>query len=101
VRERPYSNIYSRVTTRSNTFRVHMRAQVIRKARSVAVDTVDPVKDAIVSEYRGSTLIERYIDPTDVSAVIPDYAASSNPLSQPSLETFYKFRTLESKRFSP
>jgi hypothetical protein len=65
------------------------------------VDTVDPVKDAIVSEYRGSTLIERYIDPTDVSAVIPDYAASSNPLSQPSLETFYKFRTLESKRFSP
>jgi uncharacterized protein (TIGR02600 family) len=101
VRERPYSNIYSRVTTRSNTFRVHMRAQVIRKARSVAVDTVDPVKDAIVSEYRGSTLIERYIDPTDVSAVIPDYAASSNPLSLPSLETFYKFRTLESKRFSP
>jgi uncharacterized protein (TIGR02600 family) len=101
VRERPYSNIYSRVTTRSNTFRVHMRAQVIRKARSVPVDTVDPVKDAIVSEYRGSTLIERYIDPTDVTVVIPDYAASSNPLSLPSLETFYKFRTLETKRFSP
>ncbi len=101
VRERPYSNLYSRVTTRSNTFRVHMRAQVIRKARSVAVDIVDPVKDAFVSEYRGSTLIERYIDPTDVTATIPDYAASSNPLSLPSLETFYKFRTLESKRFSP
>lgn len=101
VRERPYSNLYSRVTTRSNTFRVHMRAQVIRKARSVAADTVDPIKDAIISEYRGSTLIERYIDPTDVTALIPDYAASSNPLSLPSLETFYKFRTLESKRFSP
>src|SRR5262249_55072657 len=28
IRERPYSNIYSRITTRSNTFRVHMRAQV-------------------------------------------------------------------------
>jgi hypothetical protein len=78
-----------------------MRAQVIRKARSVAPDTFDPVKDAVLGEYRGSSLIERYIDPTDTSATIPDYAASTNPLSLPPLETFYKFRTLESKRFSP
>jgi uncharacterized protein (TIGR02600 family) len=101
TRERPYSNLYNRVTTRGNTFRVHMRAQVIRKARSVAPDTFDPVKDAVLGEYRGSSLIERYIDPTDTSATIPDYAASTNPLSLPPLETFYKFRTLESKRFSP
>jgi uncharacterized protein (TIGR02600 family) len=101
VRERPYSNLYSRITTRSNTFRVHVRAQTLRKARSTAANVFDPVKDAVLSEYRGSALIERYIDPTDVAAVIPDYGASSNPLSLPSLETFYKFRTLESKRFSP
>lgn len=101
TRERPYSNIYNRVTTRGNTFRVHMRAQVIRKTRSTAVDTVDPVKDVVVSEYRGSSLIERYIDPTDATTTIPDYAASTNPLSLTPLERFYKFRTLESKRFSP
>lgn len=101
TRERPYSNLYSRVTTRSNTFRVHMRAQVIRKARSTDPGTFDPVKDAVLGEYRGSSLIERYIDPTDNTAAIPDYAASTNPLSEVPLETFYKFRTLESKRFSP
>jgi uncharacterized protein (TIGR02600 family) len=101
TRERPYSNLYSRVTTRSNTFRVHMRAQVIRKARSTSPATFDPVKDAVLGEYRGSSLIERYIDPTDNTAVIPDYANSTNPLSEVPLETFYKFRTLESKRFSP
>jgi len=101
TRERPYSNIYARATTRSNTFRVHMRAQVLRKARSVAADVVDPAKDAVLGEYRGSALIERYIDPTDTVNPIPDYAASANPLNLPPLETFYKFRTLESKRFSP
>lgn len=101
TRERPYSNIYARVTTRSNTFRVHMRAQVITKARSTAPDTMDPIKDAILGEYRGSALIERYIDPTDVTNPLPDYAATANPLGEKPLDTFYKFRTLESKRFSP
>ncbi len=101
TRERPYANLYARITTRSNTFRVHMRAQLLRKARSVAANKFDPEKDSIMAEYRGSSLIERYIDPTDTANPIPDYAASANPLSLAPLETFYKFRTLESKRFSP
>lgn len=101
TRERPYGNIYARVTTRSNTFRVHMRAQVVRKARSTEPDTFDSTRDAVVADYRGSTLIERYIDPTDTTNPIPDYGAATNPLSLPPLETFYKFRTLETKRFSP
>ncbi|MBL9180019.1 MAG: Verru_Chthon cassette protein A [Verrucomicrobiaceae bacterium] len=101
TRERPYSNIYNRVTTRGNTFRVHMRAQTLRKARSTAADVFDPVKDAVLGEYRGSALIERYIDPTDVNNPIPDYGESANPLALPPLDTFYKFRTLEYKRFSP
>ena len=101
VRERPYSNLYSRVTTRTNTFRVHVRAQVLKKARSTNAAIFDPIKDAVLSEYRGSTLIERYIDPNDRTVPIPDYATASNPLSLPPLESFYRFRTLESKRFSP
>ncbi len=100
IRERPYANLYSRLTTRSNTFRVHMRAQLVKKARSSPPNTFDPNKDAIMGEYRGSTLIERYIDPND-STDIPDYALGSNPLGQTPLESFYRFRVLESKRFSP
>ena len=110
VRERPYSNLYNRITTRSNTFRVHVRAQSIKKARSSVPTTYDTTKDAVLSEYRGSTLIERYIDPNartnpldpnDTTTAIPDYAASGNPLGLAPLESFYRFRALESKRFNP
>lgn len=101
VRERPYSNIYSRVTTRSNTFRVHVRAQAIKKARSTAPDTYDSTKDAVLSEYRGSTVLERFIDPTNSASPIPDYAQSPNPLGEEPLDTFYQFRTVETKRFAP
>ena len=99
IRERPYSNLYSRLTTRSNTFRVHMRSQVLKKARSTNPSVFDPNRDSILSEYRGSTLIERYIDPDDTT--IPDYGISGSPLSLPPLDTFYKFRIIETKRFNP
>jgi uncharacterized protein (TIGR02600 family) len=110
VRERPYSNLYNRITTRSNTFRVHVRAQTIKKARSTLPNTYDTTKDTVLSEYRGSVLIERYIDPNarknpldpnDRTTAIPDYAQTGNPLSLPSLESFYRFRALETKRFNP
>ena len=110
VRERPYSNLYNRITTRSNTFRVHVRAQTIKKARSTTPNTFDTTKDTVLSEYRGSTLIERYIDPnartnpldpSDNTTAIPDYAQTGNPLNLPPLESFYRFRALESKRFNP
>lgn len=100
VRERPYSNLYSRLTTRSNTFRVHVRSQVLRKARSTAADTFDPDKDVVNGEYRGSYLIERFIDPNDPAVTIPDYATTSLSSAAP-LDTFYNFRTLETKRFNP
>jgi uncharacterized protein (TIGR02600 family) len=96
LRERPYAGIYGKVTTKSNTFRVHFRAQSIRKARSVAPDQFQVGVDTIASDYRGSALIERRIDPEDPR--IPDYAA--NPTAE-SLENFYSFRVLERKRFNP
>ncbi|MBK8039326.1 MAG: Verru_Chthon cassette protein A [Verrucomicrobiaceae bacterium] len=109
VRERSYSNIYARLTTRTNTFRVHMRTQTLKKARSTDPATFDAVKDAVISEYRGSALLERYIDPNDGSggagdsAVIPDYAGSAGPFAGnlPPLDAFYRFRIIESKRFAP
>lgn len=96
VKERPYANIYGKITTQSNTYRVHYRAQAIRKARSVAPYEFNPNKDTISSDYRGSALIERRIDPAD--SRIPDYAA--NPSARP-LDEFYYFRVLENKRFAP
>ncbi|MEZ0385701.1 MAG: Verru_Chthon cassette protein A, partial [Verrucomicrobium sp.] len=99
TRERPYANIYGKITTQSNTFRVHYRVQTIRKARSSVAAVFDPERDNVLTDYRGSSLIERRIDPSD--SRIPDYGASEDPLSLPSLEEFYRFRVLEVKRFMP
>ncbi len=101
TRERPYSGIYPKLTTRSNTFRIHLRTQVIKKARSTSADHFDPVADQVLSEYRGSTLIERYIDPNDTANPLPNYASDKSTLSKPTLDSFYRFRVLETKRFSP
>ena len=96
-RERPYSNIYPRLTTKSNTFRVHSRVQVLKKARDSDHETFTPNKDTVSSEWRGETLLERYIDPNNES--IPDYAKSGNVLNKENLDRFYQYRILYQKRF--
>jgi len=98
ARERPYAHIYQKITTQSNTFRVHYRAQTLRKARSVDPNQFDPALETVTSDYRGSALIERRINPDDVD--IPDYATPANYSAAP-LDQHYKFRVLENKRFAP
>lgn len=95
-RERPYTDIYPRLTTKSNTYKVHYRAQVLRKAKGRPVDEWDPIYDRAVGEYRGSTVIERYLDPNDVD--IPDYAITAGALS---IDSFYHYRVLNTRRFAP
>lgn len=97
MRERPYRDIYPRLTTKSNTFTVHYRVQTLTKP----VNDNDPQtwKDSpglTSSEYRGSTTIERYVDPNDTN--IPDYATNAGA---PSIDKFYKFRVVASKQFNP
>lgn len=106
MRERPYSNIYQKVTTRSNSYRVYFLAQTIRKAKSVDSATIDLSKDSVTGEYRGSALLDRYLDFDSVekgisTTAFPDYADGSNPFTKPSLETMYHYRVLEMKQFSP
>ncbi len=104
TRERPYSNLYARLTTRSNTFRVHVRAQSIRKSlRSVEPDRFDPNRDLMTGEFRGSFLLERYIDQGDLqrAGAQVDFAAAADPFTLAPLENYYRFRILESKRFAP
>lgn len=102
TRERPYANLYQKITTRSNTFRVHFVAQTIRKARSVAADQIDETKDNVTAEYRGSALLERFLDFTNKrSEDYTDYGALPSPFAVPSLESEYRYRVLEMKQFLP
>jgi hypothetical protein len=94
MREKPYNCLYPRLTTKSNTFTVHVKVQTLAKIKSdTAQNTFNQTTDKITGEYRGSFTIERYIDPNDSS--IPDFAA--NPSA--SLESYYRFRVLSSKQF--
>jgi hypothetical protein len=96
LRESPYKHLYPLLTTKSNTYTIHFRVQALKKVPSTSATFWDETKDKVVGEYRGSTTIERYINPNDTS--IPDYAA--NPGAN-NLERFYKWRVLNNRQFAP
>ncbi|MES2595894.1 MAG: Verru_Chthon cassette protein A [Verrucomicrobiota bacterium] len=106
TREAPYSNLYAKLTTRSNTFRVHVRSQTLKKAlRGTDSTKFVPGEDEISGEYRGSFLLERYVDMTDLASAgtKADFTVG-NPMSEtehPPLDSYYRFRIIESKRFAP
>lgn len=119
-RERPYAVLLPRLTTKSNTFQVHYRAQIIKQAptspdrpgerrRDDEYETFDSDVDGVIAEYRGSTTIERYIDPNeqlDTASGVPDYAelAFQGNLrlgNFEALDKFYRFRVVSEKRFAP
>jgi uncharacterized protein (TIGR02600 family) len=99
-RERPYTNLYGRLTTKSNTFTIHMRVQSLKqspasRASGVWVES----RDVVTGEYRGSTLIERYIDPNQT---VTDYASVAEaPGKEGNLDNNYKFRVVRSSQFAP
>ena len=103
--ERPYANIYPRLTTRSNTFRVHFRAQTIRKARSSDPQTFVEAQDSITAERQGDALVERAIDPNDPALMTGDFdyigkAVSGSLSTAKSLDTLYSWRIRSIRRFS-
>jgi len=106
-RERIYTTLQTRLTTKSNTFTVHYRVQVLKKASGTSANQWVEGKDIVASESRGSTLIERYVDPNDPD--IPDFATQTGGNSSrfPSLsdrmniDNYYRFRVVQSRRFAP
>ena len=99
VKERPYANLYPRLTTRSNAYRVHVVAQALRKAKKSDQRTFQPIEgDQVTAEYRGSYLVERSIDPTDPD--LKDYAtAVANLQDYDPLDKFYFYRISQVKQF--
>ncbi|PTX92009.1 hypothetical protein DB346_23945 [Verrucomicrobia bacterium LW23] len=95
-RERPYANIYPRLTTKSNTYTIHFRAQVLKKKRNSDAAVWTESEDMVTSEYRGSQTIERYIDPNNRQ--IPDY---TDPAVTTPISNFYHIRVVQSKEFAP
>jgi hypothetical protein len=90
LRELPYAQIYGRLTTRSNSYTVHVWVQVLKKITTDPNQNVwNPATDIILGEWRGSYEIERYLNP---AAAAP---AAGTPLGP------YNFRVVSKRRFAP
>lgn len=103
--ERPYANLYPRLTTRSNTYRVHFLVQTLTKARSTAPDVFDPENDSVTGSSEGQAVLERSIDPNDSALSTPDYnyinkALSGSLATAKSLDTLYSWRIRNMRRFN-
>ncbi len=90
LRELPYAQLYSRLTTRSNSYTVYVRAQSLQKLpadpqQNVWREGVDLIK----GEWRGAYEIERYLDP---AAPAP---AAGSPLGA------YRIRVVSARQFTP
>jgi uncharacterized protein (TIGR02600 family) len=105
LREKPYGDLYPRLTTKSNTYTVHMRVQTLRKAPGSNPLVWKEGTDKVTAEYRGSSTIERYIDPNDrrFTRSHPDTIKNEDyiDVDTNSLEPAYHFRVVNTKRFLP
>jgi uncharacterized protein (TIGR02600 family) len=94
LRELPYAQLYGRLTTRSNSYTVYVRVQVLQKlTRDPRQNVWNEGTDRVLGDWRGSYEIERYLDP---SAQAPAAApAPAQPLGP------YRYRIVNSSRFAP
>lgn len=86
-KERPYARLYPRLTTRSNTFRVHFITQSVKKARSTAPDTFDSEHDRVTATSQGNAILYRNLDMNDPA--IPNYLDATGGASTQTLDKFY------------
>ena len=112
VREKPYADLFPRLTTKSNTYTIHMKVQSLRQnlhGTDQQYLTWDESTDFVLGEYRGSSSVERYIDPSDrhfnpldpLTQSKGDAALPDDPSGKTSLEAYYRFRTVNTKLFAP
>jgi uncharacterized protein (TIGR02600 family) len=90
LRDLPYAQLYGRLTTRSNSYTVHIRVQVLQKLpRDPNQNVWNEGVDLVQGDWRGSYEVERYLDPAAAAPV------AGTPLGP------YKFRIVSSRRFTP
>ncbi|MEM7697946.1 MAG: Verru_Chthon cassette protein A [Verrucomicrobiota bacterium] len=99
VREMPYNHLYPRLTTQSNVYQVHYRVQRVKHAPSDDPEVWNEENAIVLAERRGSTLIERYIDPNEPT--MPDFATASLDDEEARLSRYYRFRVIQKRRFLP
>ncbi len=81
---------------------VHFRVQTLIKNSKNPAGVFDTASgDAIGGEYRGSSIVERYVDPNDKT--VPDFAAGSNSFTQAgtTLDAYYRYKVTRTKSFNP
>ena len=100
-RERPYADIYPRLTTKSNSYTVHYTVQSLQKRGAADPAIWEEGKDHISGELRGAASIERYLDPSDPMFSKPgnDFATQVAAGTNVSMDSFYKFRVLQEHLF--
>lgn len=107
-REAPYNAIYPRVTTRSNTYRIHFVAQTLKGPAG---------KWKVAGQYRGQQVIERYLNGFSGTSAARLYDSSSQGAADtatgvganfPALagndrngRPFYSFRKVSHLQFGP
>ena len=101
MRESPYNQIYSRITTKSNTYTVHYWVQSLQQVSTAGHNYAqwNENQDIKTGEYRGNTTIERYLDPDTPN--LPDYTTVSLTGSYTPIDQYYSWRVVMQKQFAP
>ncbi len=92
--ESPYNALYPRVTTQSNTFTVHYWVE------RLAPSTEPSAEPVVLGRYRGSAVVERYIDQNVEEYGQPVSGSSAAEDVFPAMLDLYKFRKVEQKQFA-
>jgi len=94
ARERPYAMLLPRLTAKSNTYTVHVTAQAL--APGPGATGWQEGRGKVLSEWRGSYAVERYVDPNDSRLSGVNFLSGTQPVGP-----YYKFRVLGTRRFDP
>lgn len=101
VKERPYTTLHNRLTTRSNTFKIYAILQPITKQPGSAPETFDPQSDTLHPSTPVSATLRRLLDGTpdcnDFTGErgFPDYLHEDGLRSLPNLDTRYRYSIVD------
>ena len=102
--EKPYACIYPRLTTRSNSYTVHVRVQTLPQYSRNTTFILKAAQNQPTGEFRGSFLIERYLDANSAGFVDSTGKPATVPASGDTTGLAlgpYRFRVVSSKQFAP